>query len=455
MTDKLQIMVVDDEEIVRESLSDWLQHAGYGACMAPDGATAIEMARSGNWSAMLVDLKMPQVDGLEVLRQVRSLRPEVPIIIITAYATVDTAVQAMKDGAYDYIVKPFDPEEIGMLLSKIAQHQKLLAENVFLKKELSKRYTFHDLIGKSPAMQEVFEFIRTVAPTRSTVLIEGESGTGKEMLARAIHQSSPRNDGPFVAVSCGALTDTLIEAELFGHEKGAFTGAVCARKGKFEEADGGTLFLDEIAEVGLKCQVDLLRVLQEREVQKVGGSGSTKVDVRIIAATNKNLKEEVKSGRFREDLFYRLNVIAITVPPLRNRREDVSLLATHFLHKYNIECGKSVQRISEDTLAALIEHDWPGNVRELENVVERAVVVAKTNLLTPAELPAHFRKSSEGADDARLVSSLRSLRDVEKLHVTRILADNDWNVQQSAKILQIDRVTLYNKIKKYGLSREK
>jgi DNA-binding NtrC family response regulator len=450
-------MIVDDEEIVRESLSDWLAHAGYDTAVAPDGATAIEMARTGDWSAMLVDLKMPQVDGLEVLRQVHDSRPEIPIIIITAYATVDTAVQAMKDGAYDYIVKPFDPEEIGMLISKIAQHQKLLAENVFLRKELSKRYTFHDLIGKSRAMQEVFEFVKTVAPTRSTVLIEGKSGTGKEMIARAIHENSARSGRPFVAVSCGALTDTLIEAELFGHEKGAFTGAVCTRRGKFEEADGGTLFLDEIAEVGEKCQVDLLRVLQEREIQKVGGSGSQKVDVRIIAATNRNLNEEVKAGRFREDLFYRLNVITIAVPPLRDRKEDVALLAAHFLNKCNIECGKNVQRIAEDAMALLLEYDWPGNVRELENAIERAVVVAKTNLITPADLPPQFRSAAASAGAMAVPfagANRRALRDIEKEHIARVLRENDWNIKQSATVLQIDRVTLYNKIRKYGLSRQ-
>ena len=329
--ERTRILIVDDEEIVRESLSAWLEKDGYTLATAPDGETALDRIRNERWSILLVDLKMPGIDGLRVLEQARTLQPEAAAVIMTAYATVDTAVEAMKLGAYDYLVKPFDPEELSLMIQKIVTQQALVRENVLLRKVLKRDYKFRDLISKSPPMQAVFDLARTAARSSSTILILGESGTGKELLARAVHAESPRSQGPFVAVSCAALTETLLESELFGHEKGAFTGAVARRKGKFEMAQGGTLFLDEIGDISPKLQLDLLRVLEDRRFFRVGGSESVPVDARIIAATNKDLQKAVAEGSFREDLFYRLNVIPVHLPPLRERLADLPLLVENFL----------------------------------------------------------------------------------------------------------------------------
>jgi len=449
METNYRILVIDDEEIVRESLSDWLKKFGYYVETAENGTRGLEKIRNQNWNIMLVDLKLPDISGLEILKEARKIQENSAVIIITAYATVDTAIQAMKDGAYDYIVKPFDPDEINLVIKKILEHQKLVDENLFLRRELTKRYTFQDIIGKSPAMQKVFELIKTVGPTKSTVLIQGESGTGKELVARAIHQISPRAQQPFVTVSCGALTETLLESELFGHEKGAFTGAVVQRKGKFELANGGTIFLDEIGDIDPKTQADLLRVLQEREFTRVGGQEPLKVDVRVIAATNKDLPNLMREGKFREDLYYRLNVIAMSLPPLRERKEDITPLADHFLHKYNIENNKKIQRLSEDALKILLDYRWPGNVRELEHAVEHAVTIEKTNIITAESLPPAFQAGEAGpcvypAED-------KPLEEVEKEYIQRLLNKHQWNIQKAAMILNIDRTTLYNKIKKYNL----
>jgi two-component system response regulator AtoC len=450
MKKKFRVLVVDDEEIVRSSLSDWLHHDGYEVDTAPDGLSALEKLKSQNWHVLLVDLKMPDIDGLQVLRESHKIQKDAQVIIMTAYSSVDTAVQAMKDGAYDYIVKPFDPEEVGLIIKRIVQHQQLIDENIFLKRELQKRYRLKDIIGKSPKMHEVFELLTTAAPTRSIILIQGESGTGKEIVASAIHEMSPRHDGPFVAVACGTLTETLLESELFGHEKGAFTGATSLKKGRFEMADGGTLFLDEVADIGPKSQLNLLRVLEEMAFTRVGGTELIKVDVRIIAATNKNLEKCVQEGNFREDLFYRLNVISINLPPLRERREDIPLLVNYFLEKYNLETGKKIQRVSEDALNLLIEYDWPGNVRELEHAIERAAVVEKTNLITPDSLPSSIQK---GVSTTFQPPPGKPLWEIEKEYISRTLADTNWNIKESANILQIDRVTLYNKIKRYELKK--
>ena len=444
-----RILIVDDEEIMRESLTDWLKEDGYEVLAVEDGFTALETIQTGNWSVMLVDLKMPKMDGLEVLREVKRLQLNIPVIIITAYATVDTAVAAMKEGAYDYIIKPFNPEELGLTIKKIIEHQHLLKENILLRKELSKRYQFQDIIGKSPKMQAVFELIRTVAPTKSTILIRGESGTGKEMVARAIHEASLRKDYPFIDLACGALPETLLEAELFGHEKGAFTGANFQKKGKIELADGGTLFLDEIGDISLKSQVDLLRVLQEREFRRLGGTETIKVDVRIIAATNKDLLKLVEAGKFRDDLFYRLNVITITIPPLRERKEDIPLLITHFLEKYNIETGKKIEKLSEAALNMLMDYHWPGNVRELENTIEHAVVVTEANMISPQALPDFFKKK-----DSSPVDSSKSLDEMEKQHIIQVLKENQGNISRTAEVLGINRVTLYRKIKEYNIQVE-
>jgi DNA-binding NtrC family response regulator len=441
-----QILIVDDEEIMRQSLTDWLKEDGYEVIAVEDGFKALELVQRENFDVMLVDLKMPKMDGLEVLREVKRLKVDVPVIIITAYATVDTAVAAMKEGAYDYIVKPFHPEELGIIIRKIIEHQNLKKENILLRKELSQRYQFHDIIGKGPGMQKVFELIRTVAPTRSTVLIQGESGTGKELVARAIHSESPRREGPFVALSCATLPETLLEAELFGYEKGAFTGALTAKVGKLEMAAGGTLFLDEVADISLKTQIDLLRFLQEREFRRLGGSETIKIDVRIIAATNRDLKELVEAGKFREDLFYRLNVITINIPPLRERKEDIPLLVQHFLEKFSAAIGKRVDKISPQAMSILMEYDWPGNVRELENAIEHAVVISQEDIVLPEVLPATILGKGE-----KRAPLQKSLRDVEKEHIEKILREVKGNITQAAEILGINRVTLYRKIKEYDI----
>jgi len=446
--ERTRVLVVDDEEIVRESLSGWLAKDGYTLDTAPDGPTALDKLRRERWSILLVDLKMPGMDGLQVLEIVKRLQPDVAVVIMTAYATVETAVEAMKMGAYDYLVKPFDPEELSLMMVKIVAQQQLVRENVLLRKVLKRDYHFRDMISKSPAMQRVFDLARSAARSQSTVLILGESGTGKELLARATHAESPRHSGPFVAVSCAALTETLLESELFGHEKGSFTGAVNRRKGKFESAHGGTLFLDEIGDISPKLQLDLLRVLEERKFCRVGGSEPVEVDVRIIAATNRDLRKASETGQFRDDLYYRLNVIPITLPPLRERLEDVPLLVEHFLEHLNLEMSHRIEEVSAGALSALMRYHWPGNVRELRNVLERGMVVAKGSLIMAEDLGLDAGAPRQAPVDVTL-----SLDEVEHRHIAAVLHHGGGNVTQAARTLGIDRVTLYNKIKKYGLRR--
>jgi two-component system response regulator AtoC len=448
MRKDVRILIVDDEIIMRDSLSEWLREDGYGVVAVEDGFQALEKVQEERWDVLLVDLKMPGMDGLELLERVKKFKDEIPVIIMTAYATVDSAVKAMKKGAYDYIVKPFNPEEIGLAIRKIIAYQDLLKENIYLRQELEKKYAFKDIIGKSHKMQEVLALVKTVAKSNSTVLIESESGTGKELVARAIHSSSVRSEGPFVAVSCAALPESLLESELFGHEKGAFTGAVSMKKGRFELADRGTLFLDEIGEISPKTQVNLLRVLEEKELRRVGGTKVVQTDVRIIAATNKDLKAAVDQGKFREDLYYRINVVSIQLPPLRDRKEDIPLLVQHFLNKYCIENKKELDGLSEEVSRILMKYDWPGNVRELENVIERAVVVAKERIITPEDLPLLVPSESKFKPTADM-----PLQDVEKEHILRALESNNWNITKTAKILGIDRNTLSSKIKKYQIKK--
>ncbi len=358
-----EILVADDEEAMRGSLAAWLTEDGYQVDAAASGREAVEMARRKEYAICFLDLKMPGgMDGIQAMMEIRKVHPEASIIIITAYATVDTAISAMKEGAQEYIVKPFNPEEISLLVRRIISIKNLQRENIILRKRLTRQYSFHDIISKNSKMHEIFELIREVASLRSTVLVEGESGTGKELIARAIHYSGDRASKPFIGVSCAALAETLLESEMFGHEKGSFTGAAAQKKGKFELADGGTIFLDEIGDISPKLQMDLLRVIQERCFYRVGGWKEIRVDVRVIAATNVNLQEAVVHGKFRDDLFYRLNVINIRIPPLRARREDVPLLARSFIERLSPELGKQVADISEDALKSLLDYDWPGNV---------------------------------------------------------------------------------------------
>jgi DNA-binding NtrC family response regulator len=356
----------------------------------------------------------------------------------------------MKQGAFDYIVKPFDPENVSQIIKRALKFKMLEKENILLRKELEKKYGIDEIIGKSKKMEEIFDLIRTVADSEAVVMIRGESGTGKELIARAIHANSKRKYGPLIALSCGALPETLLESELFGYEKGAFTGAQYSRKGRIEMADGGTLFLDEIGDISPKTQVDLLRVLQEKTVYHLGSTKPIKIDVRIVSATNRDLEKAVQDGTFREDLYYRLNVVTINVPPLRDRKEDIPLLTNHFLKKFTIENAKKIDGFSGETMEMLIAYHWPGNVRELENVVEHAVVVCKTNEITPGNLPETLRREPQQTEPA---PPAKTLEDSEKRHIINILNENQWNISKSAKNLGIDRVTLYNKIKKYNIER--
>lgn len=446
MTKVPHILVIDDEAAMRESLSLWLKEEGYHVEAVASGPEAIEKVRKKTWNIALLDLKMPDMDGLEIQREIKKISPETQIVMITAYPSVDTAIAAMKEGAYDYIIKPFDPDEVSLMVKKIIEHQGLLLENILLRQRLEEKYQFSDIIGKSDAMQNIFELIKKVAPTIAHVLITGESGTGKELLARAIHGNSPRCYRPFVAVSCGALPETLLESELFGYEKGAFTGAEFTKKGRFEMADGGTLFLDEIGEISPRTQVDLLRVLEEKKFMRLGGTKLIELDIRIISATNRDLKKAVEDGIFRNDLYYRLNVISIHLPPLRERKEDIPLLAEEFLRRYRVEMNKEMNSLSPGALAMLMDYDWPGNVRELQNVIERAVVVGKGPKVLPKDLPFLIPGPKKEYH--------KSLKELERFHIKGLLEENQWNIRKTAIDLGVDRQTLYNKIRKYDLKRE-
>ncbi|MBI4830352.1 MAG: sigma-54-dependent Fis family transcriptional regulator, partial [Candidatus Lindowbacteria bacterium] len=392
----------------------------------------------------LLDVKMPGMSGLELQKKIKEINPDGVIIIMTAFASVESAVEALKQGAYDYLTKPFDPDHVGHLIRNAVERKNLAAENVRLKKSLDESILAHDIIGGGRGMREVVEAIETVSKTDTSVLIRGESGTGKELVAKAIHANSRRRYMPMVILNCGALPESLLESELFGHEKGAFTGAQYRRKGKFEMADGGSLFLDEIGDISQQTQVNLLRVLEEKKIRRIGGEREIAVDFRLIAATNKNLEASVESGVFRSDLYYRLNVFTIRIPPLRERREDIPLLAGHFLRKYSQTTNKNIESIAPDALDKMVNYPWPGNVRELENAIERAVVVCKSNVIQSGHLPM----TPVGTP---YVSAEKSLDAIEREHIRSTLVETDWNISQAARFLNIDRVTLYRKIKKYNL----
>jgi two-component system, NtrC family, response regulator AtoC len=442
------ILVVDDDAVARQLLADALCKEGYDVEVAAGGADAIALGRAKRFDVVLTDIKMGEVDGLAVLREFRQRSPETAIVLLTAFGSMDGAVEAIKQGAYDYLAKPFKKEDIKLVVRRSLEHSRLVRENARIREELRERHG-SPLIGSSPVMLEVYKLIARVASGKSTVLLEGESGTGKELVAHAIHTNSPRRDCPFVPVNCAALQDTLLESELFGHEKGAFTGAVVAKQGLFEVASQGTLFLDEIGDIGQALQVKLLRVIQEQEVRHVGGTASIKVDIRIVAATNRDLAQMVKEGKFREDLFYRLNVVRIVLPPLRERREDIPMLAHNFLQKVSSTNNQPVRGFVPEAMALLERYHWPGNVRELENVIERTVSLAPGPLIMPDDLPEAVRKTESaptGGDE-----SLLSLDDVAKRHLARVLKEAGGNKVRAAKILGIDRRTLYRMAERFGM----
>ncbi len=446
-----QILVVDDEEVMCESLAAWLREDGYQVDTASSGREAVEKAKARDYAIYFVDLKMPGgMDGIETMMQIRRLHVDASIIIITAYATVDTAIAAMKEGAQEYIVKPCNPEEISLLVSRILKVKRLQRENAVLRKKLARQYSFHDIVSKNSKMRDVMALASDIANLRSTVLIQGESGTGKELIARAIHYSGDRAPNPFVAVSCAALAETLLESELFGHEKGSFTGANQQKRGKFEMADSGTIFLDEIGDISAKLQCDLLRVLQERCFYRVGGSEEVRVDCRVIAATHVNLQQAVAEGKFRDDLFYRLNVIEIRIPPLRDRREDIPLLARHFLERLSHELGKDISDFSEGALRLLMDHNWPGNVRELENAVERAMVTCRGRILDENDFAF---LAQNGVLKPWAIPAGMTLQEMEKQLIVATLQRTEGNIKEAAAVLGIDRSTIYEKIKRYEIPR--
>jgi two-component system, NtrC family, response regulator len=451
------ILIVDDEKNYTLILAAVLEDAGFEALTANAGAEALETLKSAEVDLVLTDMKMPGMDGIELLEHVKEIDPDLPVIMMTAYGTVEKAVEAMQKGAHNYILKPFDNESLLVYVKKAVAMYRMVKENRYLRDSVESRYKFGNIIGKSRAMQAVFETIRKVAPTGATVLIEGENGTGKELAARALHYNGPRRDNPFVAVNCSALSESLLESELFGHEKGAFTGAVAMKKGRFELADGGSLFLDEIGELSQNLQVKLLRVLQERTFERVGGARPISVDIRVIAATNKTLKDEVAAGRFREDLFYRLNVLHIALPPLRDRAEDIRPLAAHFMEKYAEERSADVpvRGMDQEVERLFYEYGWPGNVRELENVIERAMILCPGDAIRVQDLPKNFTSNALGTlhlEDIPVKASLPdTLSEVEKRLIQRALQLSDHVQAHAARILGIGKSGLNQKIKKYGL----
>ncbi len=441
---KGRILIVDDELVVRDSLARWFTSEGYETKALGSAREALEVATQ-EWDLALLDIKMPGMDGMELEARLKEADPDLILIMMTGYATVDTAVKALKNGAYDYLTKPVDPDELTHLVSKALEHRRTKREVARLQENLREIFPKTELIGKSPAIRRVTEMIETVAPTDSTVLITGESGTGKEVVARAIHAASPRRLMPMVTNHCGALTETLLESELFGHERGAFTGAQFRKKGKFEIAEGGTVFLDEISDISLKTQTDLLRVLQEKEIVRVGSTQPIHVDFRAIAATNKDLQTLVQAGSFRPDLYYRLHVVMIDMPPLRDRREDIPLLVEHFITKLCASMNRpEPPQVAPEAMDLLIRNNWPGNVRELENAVERALVIGRGKELRPADFS--FQLQAAGAP-----ANGRSLEDVERAHIEYVWSQSGGNHSAAARTLGIDRTTLYKKLKRYGM----
>ncbi len=447
-TEQSSILIVDDELSVRDSLSKWFKEDGYRVGAAENANRALNLMNEGPWDVILLDIKMPGMDGLELQKRIKEIDKTAIVIMVTAFAAVDSAVQALKEGAFDYVTKPVDPEHLSHLVQNALRTKKLSDENWRLRQQMSELSGVDEIVGESPQMKKVVELAKTVAQTDTTAMIRGESGTGKELVARTIHANSSRKYFPIITVNCGAVPESLLESELFGHEKGAFTGAQYRRKGKFEMADGGSIFLDEIGTISQKMQVQLLRVIETKQFTRVGGNELISSDFRVICATNRDLEAAIAEGRFREDLYYRLNVFTIFIPPLRERRVDIPPLVNHFVQKYATLMNKPTVSIDAEAMDLLIRNKWPGNVRELENVIERAMVLAKPPAIKPEDLPfqlSQLEDTNSQRDD--LMTS------VERVHISKVLEKNGWNITRSAEALGIDRVTLYSKISKYGLKK--
>ena len=449
MSSHERILVVDDEEQMRDLLAKVLERKGFQTSVCGDGTEALAFLEKEPVDLVVTDVRMPGLGGMEALRAVKELNPDIVVIIMTAFGSIDQAVQAVKEGAYDYINKPFKIDEMLLTIEKALDERRLRHEVSTLRQELRTRYHFENLIGKSRPMQEVFGLIEQVAGSRSTVMVYGKSGTGKELVAKAVHYNSQRSTKNFVPVNCAAIPAELLESELFGHERGAFTGAIATKVGKFELATGGTLFLDEVGSMRLDLQAKILRALQEREVERVGGSRTIKIDVRVIAATNRDLKKAVEEGAFREDLYYRLNVVPITLPDLKDRPEDIPLLANHFVQKFGQESNSGIREISKEAMAILISHTWPGNVRELENVIERAATLGRGPAVQPSDLPPHLAGGTNPLE--RALAKEATLEDLEKDYIAMILRRTKGHQIRAASILGIDRRTLYRKIRRYNL----
>ena len=446
MNKKEKILIVDDEKIIRESLFHWFENEGYQVEIAEDGESGLAKCKNEKFDLLLVDMKLPGISGLELLKAVKEIDNETIVFMITAFASVPSAITAFKEGAYDYVTKPVDPDELTHLVEKALAQKTLKFEYNQLKESIETIVTSGNLIGESFHMRKLNEIIKTVSSTDSTILINGECGVGKELVAKKIHLSSKRKYFPFISIKCGALTETLLECELFGEEAGAEPGSQIRKQGKFEIINGGTLYLDEVNSISLKMQVEILKVLDTKQFSRIGGTGVIKTDFRLITASNEKLEKLVKEGKFREDLYYKLNVFSIPILPLRERKEDLISIAQFFVKKFSTAMNKPIKEVSDDASDFLVNYDWPGNVRELENAIERAVVIGKSDLISVDDLP--FRVSSVPIDTDE---GKKSLSAIEKKYILKVLNENNWNISRSAQILEIDRVTLYNKINKYRL----
>jgi len=446
-----KILVVDDEEIIRESLSYILRKEGYPVEEAANGKIAYEKLKEDSFDLVITDLEMPEMKGTALLEEIKNLHLRTSTIIITAFGSLETAISALRNGASDYILKPIEFDELLFKVKKLFEVQELLLENRFMKKELQREYDYHNIIGKSPAIKKIYEMITAVADADSTVLITGKSGSGKELVARALHFNSRRSSKPFIAVNCGAISENLIESELFGHKKGAFTGAISDKEGFMKASEGGTLFLDEIGDMPLQLQVKLLRAIQEREFTPVGTTSPIKINIRFLASTNQDLKELVSQGKFREDLYFRLNVVDIHLPSLKEREEDIPLLADHFVNKYRKHMNKPVKGISNEALRALVSHEWKGEVRELENVIERSMIFCKEDFITVKDLPEVFRETGSQSDFSISGSLDESVKRFEREIITRALDANEYNKEKAAEALQVGLSTLYRKMKELNI----